>query len=138
MQSFAIFHIFLLVFLISQDLITHLSRNQQNISLFPFVASLEGEECLIGANGNSEQCKKINFDGDNSVVDDDDSLDGDFDDDYDFLDGDFDDDDCKKDNHESCELWAKSGECENNPNYMHANCKLSCKICDPDQTEKEG
>ena len=28
--------------------------------------------------------------------------------------------------HEDCDEWAAHGECQNNPNYMIANCALSC------------
>ena len=34
-----------------------------------------------------------------------------------------------EDNHENCESWAKTGECEKNPSYMKPNCKLSCGLC---------
>lgn len=29
----------------------------------------------------------------------------------------------------SCAAWADSGECENNPTFMQASCRLSCKLC---------
>lgn len=31
------------------------------------------------------------------------------------------------DQHDSCELWANSGECEKNSGYMLANCATSCE-----------
>lgn len=31
------------------------------------------------------------------------------------------------DKHESCQSWAESGECSNNPTYMSDNCAASCK-----------
>lgn len=31
------------------------------------------------------------------------------------------------DKHDNCELWANSGECENNPGYMLDNCGTSCE-----------
>jgi len=31
--------------------------------------------------------------------------------------------------HPMCETWAKSGECDNNPPWMKANCKQSCGVC---------
>jgi len=37
---------------------------------------------------------------------------------------------CSDDN-PSCEFWANSGECERNPAYMLANCRLSCGVCAP-------
>merc|ERR1719512_234946 len=37
---------------------------------------------------------------------------------------------CSDDN-PSCEFWANSGECERNPGYMLANCRLSCGVCAP-------
>ena len=37
-------------------------------------------------------------------------------------------DDCV-DSHDNCQYWSTIGECEQNPNYMLANCKHSCKIC---------
>eukprot|EP01031_Cornospumella_fuschlensis_P037710 gene37710-45812_t len=30
------------------------------------------------------------------------------------------------DNHESCEFWASTGECEKNPDWMLQNCRKSC------------
>ena len=33
------------------------------------------------------------------------------------------------DSHDNCQYWSTIGECEQNPNYMLANCKHSCKIC---------
>ena len=33
------------------------------------------------------------------------------------------------DNHESCEDWAGTGECDNNPDYMLIKCKKSCEVC---------
>ncbi|XP_078667758.1 uncharacterized protein LOC144909575 isoform X6 [Branchiostoma floridae x Branchiostoma belcheri] len=35
------------------------------------------------------------------------------------------------DSNPSCLGWAKLGECESNPGWMHPNCKLSCGICIP-------
>ena len=29
----------------------------------------------------------------------------------------------------SCEVWAASGECESNPEFMHESCRRSCKLC---------
>merc|ERR1719221_1867116 len=29
----------------------------------------------------------------------------------------------------SCEAWAAMGECENNPAFMLASCRLSCGVC---------
>ena len=31
------------------------------------------------------------------------------------------------DQHENCEFWANSGECESNPGYMMENCATSCE-----------
>jgi len=31
--------------------------------------------------------------------------------------------------HEKCQMWADSGECMANPNYMLLNCQSSCKTC---------
>lgn len=39
-------------------------------------------------------------------------------------------DKCKDDN-DSCAGWASSGECTNNPGYMHKSCRLACKLCKP-------
>ena len=33
------------------------------------------------------------------------------------------------DQDDHCEFWAGRGECSRNPDYMHVNCKLSCKKC---------
>lgn len=33
------------------------------------------------------------------------------------------------DEHEHCNYWKSTGECENNPEYMHLNCKASCNTC---------
>ena len=33
------------------------------------------------------------------------------------------------DNHERCEYWAGTGECDINPNYMLIYCKKSCEVC---------
>ena len=35
---------------------------------------------------------------------------------------------CVDENNE-CAIWAKSGECEKNPNYMSSFCRRSCKTC---------
>jgi prolyl 4-hydroxylase len=43
-------------------------------------------------------------------------------------DGAVDEADCQ-DTSDSCVAWAKSGECNSNPGYMHLNCKRSCNIC---------
>ena len=36
----------------------------------------------------------------------------------------------RADHHESCENWAKSGECESNPGFMLINCNHSCAKLD--------
>jgi hypothetical protein len=36
--------------------------------------------------------------------------------------------DCE-DTDESCELWAREGECYNNPGYMIAGCPKACNLC---------
>jgi len=33
------------------------------------------------------------------------------------------------DDESSCEAWATQGECETNPEFMHASCRRSCKLC---------
>jgi hypothetical protein len=33
------------------------------------------------------------------------------------------------DNHESCDMWASTGECEANPKYMLKQCQKSCMVC---------
>ena len=33
------------------------------------------------------------------------------------------------DHHESCENWAKSGECESNPGFMKSQCQKACDAC---------
>ncbi|XP_074659350.1 uncharacterized protein LOC141912068 [Tubulanus polymorphus] len=33
------------------------------------------------------------------------------------------------DNSKWCPTWAQNGECDLNPKYMHANCKISCDTC---------
>ena len=33
------------------------------------------------------------------------------------------------DSDESCESWARSGECDRNQGFMHSNCRASCHIC---------
>lgn len=33
------------------------------------------------------------------------------------------------DQHENCQFWANSGECEANPGYMKINCAVACKTC---------
>ena len=33
------------------------------------------------------------------------------------------------DHREECRLWAQAGECARNPDFMHAQCPLSCKVC---------
>jgi hypothetical protein len=43
-----------------------------------------------------------------------------------------------KDNHESCSFWAKQGECDANPNYMHIYCPISCNTCpEPHETSSQ-
>jgi len=37
--------------------------------------------------------------------------------------------DCKDEN-PSCVPWSTAGECERNPTWMKANCKMSCKACE--------
>ena len=37
-------------------------------------------------------------------------------------------DGCTND-HEDCDYWASSGECDNNPGYMEVSCKKACNIC---------
>jgi len=37
---------------------------------------------------------------------------------------------CSDDN-QNCGVWAASGECEANPAFMLANCRLSCGVCSP-------
>jgi hypothetical protein len=39
------------------------------------------------------------------------------------------------DQNESCGYWARTGECQNNSNYMRRNCPLSCQLCTPHSTE---
>ncbi len=34
-----------------------------------------------------------------------------------------------KDKDDRCKEWAEWGECKNNPDWMLANCKKSCKQC---------
>jgi len=43
--------------------------------------------------------------------------------------------DCKDEN-DSCPGWAKLGECEKNPAYMHTKCKKSCNKCSGKVTPK--
>jgi glutathione peroxidase-family protein len=38
-----------------------------------------------------------------------------------------------KDSHPSCRLWAESGECDKNPNYMKAQCKNACDSVEKDR-----
>ena len=33
------------------------------------------------------------------------------------------------DDHEACEQWARSAECERNPQFMKSNCRASCHEC---------
>ncbi|XP_060070484.1 putative tyrosinase-like protein tyr-1 [Ylistrum balloti] len=33
------------------------------------------------------------------------------------------------DNNELCDYWARVGECDVNPEYMHINCQYSCNLC---------
>merc|ERR1712060_521828 len=35
------------------------------------------------------------------------------------------------DENQNCGIWAASGQCEANPDYMLANCPLSCGVCSP-------
>ncbi|KAJ1363631.1 hypothetical protein KIN20_023544 [Parelaphostrongylus tenuis] len=30
-----------------------------------------------------------------------------------------------------CSTWARNGDCERNPSYMHSSCRASCGICKP-------
>jgi len=36
--------------------------------------------------------------------------------------------------HESCDSWAQAGECDANPQYMRANCAISCDTCEEMRT----
>lgn len=47
-----------------------------------------------------------------------------------------DDGDCM-DMNENCAVWAQYDQCNVNPSWMHANCKVSCEICDPTTGGKE-
>jgi len=38
--------------------------------------------------------------------------------------------DCK-DNKDNCPIWADEGECQANPAFMRAECRLSCNLCTP-------
>ena len=78
------------------------------------------------------------WDDDDDIADDDEiggeGADGYYSDYYDddFEDGDmpdFYDDELCKDNNEDCAKWADMGECDNNPQYMRANCQRSCQTC---------
>ncbi len=42
------------------------------------------------------------------------------------------------DENENCPWWADIGECHNNPNYMLANCRYSCKQCDDGDPDELG
>lgn len=33
------------------------------------------------------------------------------------------------DDHEGCGMWARGGECANNPKFMHAHCGVACESC---------
>lgn len=35
-------------------------------------------------------------------------------------------------------MWAKSGECENNPGYMAGTCRLACNLCKNDSSRHLG
>jgi hypothetical protein len=32
-----------------------------------------------------------------------------------------------------CDVWSRSGECDENPDFMLKHCKRSCKVCDSEQ-----
>ncbi|KAL8601480.1 hypothetical protein ACOMHN_000422 [Nucella lapillus] len=34
------------------------------------------------------------------------------------------------DQNTNCQMWAERGECQNNQNYMHSNCRKACRLCD--------
>jgi hypothetical protein len=40
----------------------------------------------------------------------------------------------KPDSNNNCAYWQESGECENNPGYMKANCITSCCKTKPQRT----
>ena len=44
-------------------------------------------------------------------------------------------DDICEDKNENCLQFARKGECQHNPGWMHENCKKSCQLCYPPQTE---
>lgn len=49
--------------------------------------------------------------------------------DYEFIEeGEGEEQPCK-DNHQQCEEWANTGECDKNPKFMHSNCQKSCLTC---------
>ncbi|KIH67777.1 shTK domain protein [Ancylostoma duodenale] len=39
------------------------------------------------------------------------------------------------DKHESCGFWARNDECKKNPEWMQANCQLSCRVCNTDSNK---
>jgi hypothetical protein len=42
-----------------------------------------------------------------------------------------------EDENEACGSWADSGECENNPGYMHDACAASCNMCEEKKKKLE-
>lgn len=36
-----------------------------------------------------------------------------------------------RDENDHCEDWAKTGECDSNPEYMNESCRAACNICEP-------
>merc|ERR1719491_2674454 len=41
------------------------------------------------------------------------------------------------DDHIKCPVWASTGECDNNPNYMRTSCRKSCNNCPAIKTEDD-
>ena len=39
------------------------------------------------------------------------------------------------DDSEHCAYWSSTGECDNNPEYMHLNCKASCNTCSSEDVD---
>ena len=42
---------------------------------------------------------------------------------------------CVDVNEDNCNHWSSIGECDNNPGYMHTNCKRSCNTCSAEDVD---
>lgn len=91
-----------------------------------FVSTVNVEECSAHDNECSANVVAVDFDDDDQDYDYEEAPESEAEDS--ISPGTNDEDGCS-DTDERCSFWADAGECDNNPNYMHIYCALSCNTC---------